>query len=100
MNKRKFWPTKRTFFLSFVIPFVLATCLYQFVWVEDAKVRTQWSTASSLTLEQEQSRRWGDSATWFIHALVIGVPAGLLSVTIICGSLAAKNYFCSDRNKG
>ena len=96
---RKFLPSKKTALLAFFVPLVLATVTYQFIWVEDARVRSQWMNNSSLTLEQEQDRRWKDSSTWLIHALVIGCPTGLVMMILVCGAVSTVDYL-SSRNKG
>jgi hypothetical protein len=79
---------KKLLLLSFLIPFALATAGYHLVYVCDAGVRGQWIDENSKNmpvekaLELEEERRWHDAPAWGVHALVVGLPVGLLSLLI------------------
>lgn len=87
---------KKSIFLAFAIPFVLATVGYHCVYVGDASFRGQWIDTSKVDINdktaiekatvEEENRRWRDGSAWGIHALVLGLPAGLLSLLIVLGS--------------
>lgn len=36
-------------------------------------------------VEMEEDSRWHDASAWGVHALVIGIPVGLLSLAITSG---------------
>lgn len=92
-TKRK----KKLLLLTFLIPFVLATVAYHFVYICDTRVRGQWMAISSTVdrndraaldkaAEEEEDRRWKNLPAWGVHALVLGLPAGLFSLLIVSGS--------------
>jgi hypothetical protein len=92
----KVFAKKKLLLFSCLIPFVLATVAYHYVFVCDASVRSQWIDTSKVDIndkaaidkavEQEENRRWNNGPAWGVHALVIGLPVGLFSLLIISGS--------------
>ena len=93
---KKAFLSKKIALFAFLIPFVLATVGYHCVYVCDASARSQWigtlnidihdKAAIDKAVEQEENRRWSDGSAWGVHALVLGLPAGLLSLVIVFGS--------------
>lgn len=93
---KKAFLSKKIALFAFLIPFVLATVGYHCVYVCDASVRGQWMDTSKVDIndkaaivkatDEEENRRWGDGSAWGVHALVLGLPAGLLSLVIVLGS--------------
>lgn len=90
---RKVFAKKKLLLLSFLIPFVLATVGYHFVYICDTRVRGQWVDSSKVDIhdkvaldkaaDEEEDRRLKDLPAWGVHALLLGLPAGLFSLLIV-----------------
>lgn len=83
-EKQSWWRRFRWLLLSFFIPFFIATIGYHFVYVSDSGVRSMGldqqypGIPTEKAVEMEEHRRLQDVSAWGVHAVVMGLPAGLL----------------------
>ncbi len=45
-----------------------------------SKIDPTDKAAMDKALEQEENRRWSNGSAWGVHAILLGLPAGLLSL--------------------
>lgn len=82
----------KTALLAFLVPLFLATISYHCVFVSDAGRGAQGYSIeypklpTEKVLELEKDKRWTDTSAWGVHALVVGLPVGLLSLLAFAGS--------------
>lgn len=98
---KKLSANKTLLLLSFLIPFGLATAGYHLVYVCDSGVRSMGldqkypNVPIKKAVELEEANRWRDASAWGVHALVMGLPVGLVSLVM---SVAGYSIF-SRRGK-
>ena len=93
----------KTIVLSFTIPFAIATAGYHSVYVSDAGRGAQGYSMQypnvpvAKAIQLEENKRWQELDKWLIHMLIFGLPAGLLSVSLVLAAQAIRNH---SRNSG
>jgi hypothetical protein len=96
---KKIFANKKLLLLSFLIPFALATLGYHFVFICDASVRGGQAYSMRYpdipiekAVELEENKRWRDWGAWGIHALIFGVPTGLIGLAVVSAIQVVRHH--------
>jgi hypothetical protein len=95
---KKAFLSKKIALFAFLIPFALATVGYHCIFVSDAGRGAQGyhikypNLQAEQALELEENNRWQNWSAWGIHALIFGVPAGLLGLAVASAIQAVRHH--------